>query len=175
MVLLLEATRFSRVVSCKHKVRHMGELFRVDANAKGNDAVVGGWRTGPSPDTKTAPGFSIRLTRFNAAWALSKEEAFRTTASLESYALLGGVVLFIGMQEDSDFEGAAGFTSYTDNQSNGYLLDKLQTTKMPLATILMEVGWQLQMKNVAADLQWVLGIKAAKPTLSRMAGTMGLT
>jgi hypothetical protein len=155
MKFLLAAAKISRTISCRHQVRSLGELFRLDAKAEGDDVVVGGWRTGAVPDTKTAEWFAITLTRKNAGWAYAKGEAFRTIASLELFAFLVGICLFVGKQPHADYEGSISFTSYTDNQGNGYLLDKLQTTKMPLAAILMEVGWQLQMKNVTADLQWV--------------------
>jgi hypothetical protein len=126
----------------------------LSARREGRGRRRGGGRLAV-PDTKTAEWFAITLTRKNASWAYAKGEAFRTIASLELFAFLVGICLFVGKQPLADYEGSISFTSFTDNQGNGYLLDKLQTTKMPLAAILMEVGWQLQMKNVTADLQWV--------------------
>jgi len=153
--LLLKATLAKRVVLCREPRRQRGELFRLDAKAEGDDVMVGGWETGPSPSTSTSRWFAVRLTRRNAPWAFARGETFRVIAALELFGFLCGVMAFVEPNDDANFEGEMCFTAFTDNQSNGFLIDRLQTTKFPLCLILMEVAWQLQERNISANLRWV--------------------
>jgi hypothetical protein len=153
--LLLGATLAKRVIHCREPRRQRGELFRLDAKAEGDDVMVGGWETGPSPCTMTSRWFAVRLTRRNAPWAFARGETFRVIAALELFGFLCGVMAFVEPNTDENYEGEMCFTAFTDNQSNGFLIDRLQTTKFPLCLVLMEVAWQLQARNIAACLKWV--------------------
>jgi hypothetical protein len=159
-ILLAAAARLDRWVDCRPLREDRGELFRLDAKAEGDNVVVGGWETGRNPDPSTARWFEVTLTRANSSWAFSKGEAFRTIAALELYAFLIGVMVFVKPTERNDFDASLGmtaskFTAFTDNQSNQFLIDKLLTTKMPLGAVLMEVAWQLALRNVTAALRWI--------------------
>jgi hypothetical protein len=159
-ILLSAAAKLNRFVECRPLRQDLGELFRLDAKAEGDLVVVGGWETGLSPDPAKARWFSLQLTRKNAGWAFSKGEAFRTIASLELFAFLVGIMLFVRPSQLSDYDARIGmtgvrFTAFTDNQSNQYLIDKLQTTRMPLCAVLMKVAWQLSLRNVSASLLWI--------------------
>ena len=52
-----------RMRSCRDPVQNLGEMFRVDAKAEGNDVVIGGWATRGEGGQSHAACFSIRLTR----------------------------------------------------------------------------------------------------------------
>ena len=45
-------------------------------------------------------------------------------------------------------------TAATDNQSNGFLLDKMASTKYPVYLVLMEVAEQLRNRNLALSVAW---------------------
>ena len=44
---------------------------------------------------------------------------------------------------------------HTDNQGNSYLLDKLITTRYPLAVVLIELSTQLALRRMAMRAEWV--------------------
>ena len=45
-------------------------------------------------------------------------------------------------------------TAATDNKGNGFILDRLMSTKFPLYVVLMEVAAQLESSRVALSLAW---------------------
>ena len=51
--------------------------------------------------------------------------------------------------------GLATLTCGTDNQGNSFLLDKLMTTKYPLAVVLMELSCQLGRRRAALHARWL--------------------
>ena len=131
-----------------------GELFRVDAKAADNCVVVGGWETGPRPRQGAARWFACRLTKQSAPWAFARGEPFRVVASLELLAVLVGVIAF-DVQADDAVAGHTRITAYTDNQGNGYLLDRMMTTKLPLGIFLVELAAQLEKRRTELSLEWV--------------------
>ena len=50
--------------------------------------------------------------------------------------------------------GYLALTASGDNQSNGFSLDKLSSTKYPLYLVLMEVAEQLRRRRVLLHLSW---------------------
>ena len=83
--------------------KDLGEVFRADAKAEGQDVVIGGWQTLGGGRPAGAKWFSMRLTRANAPWAFAKGEPFKTIAALELFGTLVAVKVFAedggGLQE----------------------------------------------------------------------------
>ena len=44
---------------------------------------------------------------------------------------------------------------FTDNQSNGFTLNKMMTTKFPLCAVVMEMGAQMDRLGTRLELRWV--------------------
>ena len=83
-------------------------------------------------------------------------EAFRTIASLELLGALVGVMVLMPTPEQVPAStGLATLTCGTDNQGNTFLLDKLMTTKYPLAVVLMELACQLGRRRAALHARWI--------------------
>ena len=148
----------SHMGGCREPAKNHGELFRLDAKAEGNEVAVGGWVSKGGQTTKEAKWFAVRLTPRNAPWAFARGEPFRLIASLELLGMLLGTMLLAPAE---DFERGAESTGLvtigclTDNQGNAFLLDRLVTTKYPLALILIELAWQCAQRRVALRADWV--------------------
>ena len=80
--LLAEELRQRRMSRCQTKARDVGEVFRLDTKAEGEEVAIGGWLSLGDSRTRDAPWFAVRLNRKAAAWAFSRGKAFRTIASL---------------------------------------------------------------------------------------------
>ena len=65
------------------------------------------------------------------------------------------MVLLPENEMDLNSVGMVTLTCGTDNQENGYLLDKLLTTKYPLAVVLMELSCQLGMRGASMRARWI--------------------
>ena len=145
---------------CATKTRDLGEVFRLDAKAEGNVVAIGGWATEKGRATKESKWFACSLDRNNAPWAFHRGEAFRTIASLELLGALVGVMVLLPENElNLNAVGMVTLTCGTDNQGNGYLLDKLLTTKYPLAILLMELSCQLGMRGASMRARWILRLQ----------------
>ena len=153
---LAEELRRTRMSECPRRTKDVGEVFRLDAKAEGEEVAIGGWRCLGAKRTEDAKWFSVRLNRRNAAWAFARGEAFRTIASLELLgALVGLMVLVPDDLWKSEAVGTATFTCGTDNQGNSFLLDKLLTTKYPLGVVLMELACQSSRKRASLRARWI--------------------
>ena len=145
-----------RMSPCPATRADLGEVFRLDAKAEGDQVAIGGWRSLGAASTKEATWFAVKLDRRNAPWAFARGEAFRTIASLE---LLGALVGVMVLMPEKDFPvdalGTVCMTCGTDNQGNSFLLDKLLTTKYPLGIILMELAVQLTKRNATTRANWI--------------------
>ena len=95
----------------------------------------------------------MRLAKQNSPWAFATGEPFRVIASLELLAILVGVIVFDLLGGGSD--GRVEVTAFTDNRGNGHLMEKLLTTRMPLALVLIELVAQLQRRRLELNLAWV--------------------
>ena len=146
----------SRMSSCRGSTTDLGELFRLDAKAEGEDVAIGGWLSRGVSRTRDAPWFAVRLNRRNAPWAFSRGEAFRTIASLELLgALVGLMVLGPKPELKKELIGTLLMTCGTDNRSNSYLLDRMITTKYPLGVVLMELAAQSHLRGIALRAKWL--------------------
>ena len=163
MVLLLmeylaEELRTSHATGCREPPKELGELFRLDAKAEGDDVAVGGWLSRDGTPTKEAPWFALRLTRKTAPWAFARGETFRVIASLELLGVLLGVMLLLPVADFTRPAGSTGVVTFacgTDNRGNSFLLDRMLTTKYPLGLILIELSHQLRLRNAALQARWI--------------------
>ena len=93
------------------------------------------------------PMVSVELTKKEIPWAYTRGDPFRSIASLELFATLLCILAFD--PQEANLTGARiSLTASGDNQSNGFLLDKLASTKYPVYLVLMEVAAQLRMRNL---------------------------
>ena len=140
-----------RVVVCGQPLASMGELFRADAKGEDNLVVLGGWccqgATGPRrPDgspsrcpLRRPPGSSggqIPARRFRHQSA--------TKLSVQLFAPQGPLR-----------QGVVKLTGGTDNQGNAYIVQKMLTTKMPVAAILMQLATDLHQAGLWLELNWL--------------------
>ena len=138
------------------KGKVLGEIFQLDAKAKGAEVAIGGWSVAGSSSTRDAPWFAVKLNRINAPWAFARGAAFRTIASLELLGVLVGVmVLMPEVGPPGDSMGSISLTCGTDNQGNMFLMDKLLTTKYPLGVVLMELSTQLGRRGASLRADWI--------------------
>jgi hypothetical protein len=148
----------SHMMGCREEAKDLGELFRLDAKAEGQEVAIGGWLSAEGRATKDAPWFAVRLTRKNAAWAFARGEPFRTIASLELLGALVGVMVLLPTKLFDRAAGSTGLVTFgcaTDNQGNSFLMDRLMTTKYPLGLILIELSHQLSQRRAALRAKWV--------------------
>jgi len=132
---------------------HMGELYRADAKAEGDLIVIGGWEVGGDGDPKRARWYSLQLGREDIPWAYVRGDPFRSISALELLATLVSVMVF----NPRDRCGAAGLISLTmggDNQSHGFTLDRMASTKYPLYLVLMELSEQMRARDLLLSVAW---------------------
>ena len=85
----------AHTAGCQESSKELGELFRLDAKAEGDDVAVGGWLSRDGAAVGDAPWFAVRLTRVTAPWAFARGETFRVIASLELLGALLGVMILL--------------------------------------------------------------------------------
>ena len=148
-LMLLVALRYiaselkrARMAPCRANTAHLGEVAsmprqRARLFASADGGADRGEQRGSANGSRSGWTGATRPGPFRAA-------AFRTIATLELLgALVGVMVLMPSPSEVSASTGLATLTCGTDNQGNSFLLDKLMTTKYPLAVVLMELSCQL--------------------------------
>ena len=144
------------MAECRSRTKHLGEMFRLDAKAEGENVAIGGWRCKEGRSTRNSEWFAVELNRRNAPWAFARGEAFRTIASLELLGALVSVMTLLPIAEVRTASvGLATLSCGTDNQGNSYLLDKLMTTKYPLGIVLMELACQLGLRRACLHARWI--------------------
>ena len=132
----------------------LGKFFKADARAEGETVQIGGYEVLPDADLFSCRWFSFVLTPSSTPWAFVKHnQAYRTIASLELYATLLCIVLFIEPCSVAR-NTSLYFTGVTDNQGNKSLIHKSMTSKFPLYIVLLELTEQLQARNLLLDLRW---------------------
>jgi hypothetical protein len=133
---------------------HLSRFFKADAKAEGDTVIVGGYEDDGSENLSCCRWFSVRLTRENAEWAFVKEgEAFRVIASLELFASLLCLMLFVAPNAGRS-KASLCFYGVSDNQGNTALINKASTGRFPLYLILMELTEQLALRQISLDLVW---------------------
>ena len=154
-VLTWVAEKFEERVRIKFgtKARHLGERYRADAKAEGENIVIGGWEVVGGEGTSQSRWFSMRLTRAEIPWAYIRGDPFRSIAALELLATLV-CVMALSPQEPSLTGALIALTASGDNQSNGFTLDKLCSTKFPLYLVLMELSEQLRSRQLVLSVAW---------------------
>ena len=133
--------------------RHVGEKYRADAKAEGENIVIGGWEIAGSEGTARSRWFSLRLTRSEIPWAYVRGDPFRSESALELLATLVCVMVFDG-SEPCTAGAQIVLTASGDNESNGFILDRLCSTKFPLYLVLMELSEQLRTRHLALSVTW---------------------
>ena len=133
---------------------HLSRFFKADAKAEGDTVIVGGYEDDGTENLSKCRWFSVRLTRENAEWAFVKEgEAFRVIASLELFASLLCLMLFVAPNAGRS-KASLCFYGVSDNQGNTALINKASTGRFPLYLILMELTEQLALRQISLDLVW---------------------
>ena len=132
----------------------LGKFFKADARADGDIVVVGGFESVPGRTLMQCRWFSFTLSPVLTPWAYVKVgEAYRTIATLELFATLLCIMLFVEEQPTSR-TSTLYMTGVTDNAGNEALIVKCMTSKFPLYIVLLELTEQLKSKNVSLDLRW---------------------
>ena len=136
------------------KVNFLGRFFKADAKAEGSTVVVGGYEVCPGASLASCRWYSFDLDPVSAPWAFVREgEAYRTIATLELFASLLCIMLFVGFDETC-FTTHLTMVGVSDNKGNEALVKKNLTSKFPLYVILLELTEQLQIRNMSLDLRW---------------------
>ena len=134
--------------------KKLGRFFKADARAEGHEVHVGGFEMRAGFTLQQCRWFSFSLNPTNAPWAFFKQnEAYRTIASLELFASLLCIMLFVSLEE-CDCETFLVMTGVTDNKGNEALINKNMSSKFPLYIILLELTEQLHARNLLLDLRW---------------------
>ena len=71
------------MAECRSRTKHLGEVFRLDAKAEGENVAIGGWLCKEGRPTHESEWFAVDLNRRTAPWAFARGEA-RQTARLLS-------------------------------------------------------------------------------------------
>ena len=132
----------------------LGEAFRADAKAEGNEVVIGGWECIGGRRPAEARWFSVSLTKATAPWAFSRGEPYRTIAALELFGTLLCILAFSD-QWPRSAKGRAMIAGSTDNQGNAWVLSRLMSSKFPMLVVLGGIAVQLRARNLHLELDWV--------------------
>ena len=151
---LAEELARDSMAECTTGLAELGEIFRLDAKAAGQDVAIGGWRT-TGGKVAEAEWFAVSLNRVNAPWAFAKGEAFRTIASLELLGALVGLMVLVPEGDRGEAAGTLTLSCGTDNRGNSFLLDKMLTTRYPLGIVLMECAHQMRKRRLLLRANWL--------------------
>ena len=155
--------RRRRTVDCALRRESLGQLFRVDAKAEGDDVAVGGWAPAVQSDGSISkfrsPWFAIRLTRASDPWAFSKGEPYKVVMALEATATLCGLML---LGKDAlkarggplASRGSVEIGAMGDSQGGSMAMSKGASTKFPLCVVLMELAVQQESLGLRLDSEW---------------------
>ena len=141
-----------RTISCLPASRHMGEVFRTDAKAEHDFAVLGGWECRAGQRPEASRWFSLRIDRAQAPEFFARGTAQQSVAAFELLATLFGIYLFV--DKDALRTGTFSLTGITDNQGNSFVTAKLHSTRFPLNVVLMQLTTLLEERGLWLDLRW---------------------
>jgi hypothetical protein len=154
---LEEILETTPTVTCEMEETDAGELFRADARADGSEVELGGWECGGGQTTKEARWWSLKLTKKQIPWAFERgEDPKRVISSLELLASLICLLLFTPSSSTSmnPRRYLVKISGGTDNQGNGYLIDKYMTTAFPSCCILMQLARACARRGIVLSLNW---------------------
>ena len=140
---------------CKLPKAELGELFRSDAKAEADYIVLGGWESRGGTPPSHARWYSLRVDKADAPWLFERGHGSRTVASSELLGTLVSVHLFCSGADFAPGAGRMRCSGGTDNQGNSFVVQKLMTTKYPLAPILMQLTTLLARRGLWLELDWV--------------------
>ena len=132
-------------MSCVPAVKDLGEIFRGDARAEQDYAVLGGWYSGGTGDTTKARWFSLKVTADMLPEFSHKGSAQRTVAAWELLTTLFCVGLLA--PEANPTTGSLGLTGVTDNRGDSFAVAKLASGKYPAMALLMQLSVMLQSRG----------------------------
>ena len=119
----------------------------MDAHGDEHGVGVGGWWP--------TPWIGLKVTPENAPWAFQKNgQAYRVIASLDALALLLALSAFGPGQDLSHTKMTIQVPAFTDNRGNGYVINKLMTTRFPLCATVMELAAQAEQRKVRTEADW---------------------
>ena len=131
----------------------------MDARADEGGVTIGGWW--PQQDesgkvkTELSPWFAVQLTPETAPWVYQKSgEAKRVIGTLEALGLLLALLAFGPIRKLEGTNMLIQAPAFTDNHSNGYVVNRLMTTKYPLCVVIMEIAAQAESRGVRLEAQW---------------------
>ena len=81
-----------RMTECSARTKDVGELFRLDAKAEGEEVAIGGWRCAGIRQTREAAWFAVRLSSATPLGPLPGGEPFKTIAILKLLDALVGLM-----------------------------------------------------------------------------------
>ena len=135
------------------------QAWRVDAHADENGVGVGGWW--PQVNEQGAvtkwgsPWFAVKVTPGNAPWAFQRDgRAYRVMATLEALGLLLALLAFGPEEKLSNTRLTVQVLAFTDKKGNGYVINKLMTTRFPLCTVVMKLAAQAEQRGVRMEAEW---------------------
>ena len=151
--------RQRRRCECGRTLTNWKVAWRVDAHADVNGVGVGGWWPQANEkgqvETMISPCFAIKVTPEKAPWAFQREgKAYRVIAFLEALSLLLALLAFGPAQERSGTKTVMQVCAFTDNRGNGYVINKLMTTRFPLCATAMKLAAQAEHRGVRMEAQW---------------------
>ena len=148
-----------RHCECGLRRQSWEQAWRVDAHADENGVGVGGWCLQANDQgvvTKWgSPWFAVKVTPDTAPWAFQREgKAYRVIATLEALGLLLALMAFGPGERLSNTSLTVQVPAFTDNRGNGYVINKLMTTRFPLCTVIMELAAQAERRGVRMEAEW---------------------
>ena len=118
---------------------------RVDAQASDGRTGVGGWlpfldEQGRA-DPKKSAWFSFEVRPEDFPWVFVRgRKPSQIISTLEALAVLLSLKLFAAPQPDGQKRRVTILPTWTDNRSNGSVLNNLMTTRYPSSALVMELA-----------------------------------
>ena len=131
------------------------ELFRTDASATDDHAVLGGWETSTTQDPRSARWFALKITKCELPEFFKGDTAMRTVAAWELLATILAFHVFSTPPDGRERNAVSFIGGATDNQGNPYAVNRLMSTKFPLNVLVMQLAVSLEESQTWLDLQWI--------------------
>lgn len=145
-----------RTVACQFPTEDLGELFRTDAKGAEDRVVIGGWECINGTPPARARWFSATLLPDDHPWLFERGHSSRTIAASEMLGTLVAIFLFCPVPSASaPTRGLMKCGGATDNRGNMFVINKMLTTKLPLAAVLMQMAVMLSERNLWLEVGWL--------------------